>query len=65
MFAREAGILKDVDSPSTFSIRDIVSRIQRNQSEFQAKFDRKMKQEQAYYEDKYGTQNGHGNENGI
>ena len=58
---REAGILQIVDSPSSFSILDIVTRIQRNQSEFQAKFERKMKQEQAYYDDKYGTVQNNGN----
>ena len=55
-YARRAGILENVDNPSGFSIRDILKRVRRNQEQLQAKFERKMKQEQAYYEDKYGPQ---------
>lgn len=51
--ARRTGILREIETGSSFNILDIIKRIQRNQSIFQAKFERKMKQEQTYYDEKY------------
>lgn len=50
---REAGILTVIESPSDFNLGSIVKRIQKNQSVFQAKFDRKMKAENEYYNERY------------
>jgi len=51
--ARRTGILRVIETGSSFNLLDIIKRIQRNQSIFQAKFERKMKQEQTYYDEKY------------
>jgi len=53
----EMGILKIIRSPSDFKFSHIVGRIQKNQKAFQAKFTKKMKQEQEYYSNKYQHQN--------
>jgi len=53
---KKLGILKAIENPSKFTINNIVSRIQQNHATFQAKFERKMKQEDAYYEERYSKQ---------
>lgn len=52
---REAGIFTVIESPSNFKLGSIVSRIRKNQEAFHTKFERKMKAEAAYYNDRYGT----------
>mmetsp|Transcript_1996 Transcript_1996/g.3032 ORF Transcript_1996/g.3032 Transcript_1996/m.3032 type:complete len:294 (+) Transcript_1996:2-883(+) len=52
--AKEAGVFKTIDSPTDFSLGHILSRIKQNHSVFQAKFDRKKKQEDEYYDERYG-----------
>lgn len=56
-YPKAAGILAVIDSPSDFNLGHIVQRISINQETFQAKFDRKMKAEQDYYNGKYGRAN--------
>jgi ethanolamine-phosphate cytidylyltransferase len=51
------GIFTIIESPSDFNIRHILQRIQANQNQFQAKFVRKMKAENEYYNNRYGTSN--------
>lgn len=51
--ARAANIFTVIESPSSFKIEHIMKRIQRNQEVFQAKFDRKKKLEDQFYEEKY------------
>ena len=46
-------ILKQVSSPSEFSLTHILTRIQKNQEAFQKKIDKKMKAEQEFYDKKY------------
>jgi ethanolamine-phosphate cytidylyltransferase len=53
-YPREAGILKIIESPSDFNIANIIQRIRENQMHFQAKYERKMKAEQEFYDEKYG-----------
>lgn len=53
----EMGIFKIIRSPSDFKFSHIVSRIQKNQRAFQAKFDKKIRQEHEYYKNKYQHQN--------
>lgn len=53
---KEIGIFKIIESPSGFTINNIVSRIHKNHETFQAKFERKMKQENEYYEERYSKQ---------
>ena len=52
--ATAANIFTVIESPSSFRIENILKRIQRNQEVFQAKFERKKKLEDQYYEEKYG-----------
>jgi ethanolamine-phosphate cytidylyltransferase len=49
----EAGIFTMIESPSNFKLGSIVRRIRKNQDAFQAKFDRKMKAENEFYQQKY------------
>jgi ethanolamine-phosphate cytidylyltransferase len=46
--AHVAGILNSVHVDTNFRIGNVIQRIQRNQSAFQSKFERKMKAEQDY-----------------
>lgn len=50
---REAGIFTMIESPSDFKLGSIVRRIRKNQDVFQAKFEKKMKAENEYYNNKY------------
>lgn len=54
---REAGIFTMLESPSDFKLGSIVRRIRKNQEAFQAKFERKMKAENEFYNNKYGEKN--------
>ena len=51
---KEMGIYKVIASPSDFNLSHIVNRIQENQKVFQAKLERKIKQEKEYYDNRYG-----------
>jgi ethanolamine-phosphate cytidylyltransferase len=53
-YAKEAGIFTVLKSPSGFRLENIVKRIQKNQDTFQAKFERKMRAETQFYQQKYG-----------
>lgn len=53
--AKEAGIFTVLKSPSDFRLENIVQRIHKNQEAFQAKFERKMKAETHFYQQKYGS----------
>eukprot|EP00934_Nitzschia_sp_Nitz4_P002938 Nitzschia sp. Nitz4//scaffold150_size53981//3589//4949//NITZ4_006668-RA/size53981-snap-gene-0.59-mRNA-1//-1//CDS//3329537044//2928//frame0 len=53
-FAKEAGIFTTLRSPSDFRLQNVVDRIHKNQSAFQAKFERKMNAEKEFYKEKYG-----------
>lgn len=55
-FPKRAGILKVIESPSTFNLAHIVQRIRKNQSAFEAKFDRKMKAETEFYKKVHNKQ---------
>lgn len=55
MYAKEAGIYKEIPSPTKFTLANIIERIQSNQKVFQAKIAKKKKAEAEYYEDKYNT----------
>lgn len=48
--ARAAGIFNVIPVGTNFRIGNVIQRIQRNQTAFQAKFERKMKAEQEYIE---------------
>ncbi len=52
-YAKEAGIFSVIESPSSFQLENIVKRIHKNQDTFQAKFERKMKAESDFYQQKY------------
>jgi ethanolamine-phosphate cytidylyltransferase len=52
----QMGIFSIIHSPSDFKFSHILSRIQRNQRAFQAKFDKKIQQEHQYYQNKYQHQ---------
>lgn len=60
------GILASIKSPSTFTLGNIVSRIQKKQTELQAKIERKKKAEREWFDNKYSTSisNGGDNSNG-
>lgn len=51
-YAKEAGIFTILPSHCDFSIGSVVRRIQRNQAEFQDKFERKMEKERSFYREK-------------
>ncbi|KAJ0400466.1 hypothetical protein P43SY_004815 [Pythium insidiosum] len=53
--ARDAGIFELIESPSTLDVNDIVARINENRDRFEKKFVSKMKSEEEYYADRYGT----------
>ena len=59
--AKAAGIFKKIESPSNFKLKNIVTRIHRNQEVFQAKFERKKKAENEFYRTKYGDSSSNGN----
>jgi ethanolamine-phosphate cytidylyltransferase len=52
-YAKDAGIFSVVQSPSDFRFQSIVKRVRKNFDAFQLKFDRKMKAEIEFYEEKY------------
>lgn len=52
----QMGIFNIIHSPSDFKFSHILSRIQKNQRAFQAKFDKKIQQEHQYYKNKYHHQ---------
>lgn len=54
-FAKEAGIFSVIESPSGFRLENILKRIHKNQDTFQAKFERKMKAENDFYQQKYSS----------
>lgn len=53
--AKEAGIFSVIESPSRFRLENILKRIHKNQDTFQAKFERKMKAENDFYQTKYSS----------
>mmetsp|Transcript_6716 Transcript_6716/g.14085 ORF Transcript_6716/g.14085 Transcript_6716/m.14085 type:complete len:544 (+) Transcript_6716:52-1683(+) len=65
-YPKEMGILASIKSPSTFTLGNIVSRIQKKQTELQAKIERKKKAEREWFDNKYSTSisNGGDNSNG-
>jgi ethanolamine-phosphate cytidylyltransferase len=52
-YAKDAGIFSVLQSPSDFRFQSIVKRVRKNHDAFQLKFDRKMKAEIEFYEEKY------------
>lgn len=50
---KELGIFQEIQTNCDFSIRKIISRIQKNHDVFQAKFDRKSRMEKEFYEEKH------------
>lgn len=52
-YPKEAGIFTKIESPSQFNISNVFERIIRNQASFQAKFDRKIKAEKEFYQQKH------------
>jgi ethanolamine-phosphate cytidylyltransferase len=46
--AKTAGLFHELHIESTFAIKDVVARIQRNQEAFQARFERKKRAEDEY-----------------
>jgi ethanolamine-phosphate cytidylyltransferase len=52
-YAKVAGIFSVLTSPSEFRLHSIIKRIRTNQDAFQVKFDRKMKAETQFYQEKY------------
>ena len=52
-YAMSVGIYKQIKSPCDFCLNDIFNRIQRNQSVFQLKIDKKKKKEEEYYDERY------------
>lgn len=55
--ARDAKIFKEISSPSTLDVKDIVKRINENRERFEKKFVSKMQAEEEYYSDRYKTGN--------
>lgn len=55
-YPKRAGVLKVIESPSTFNLAYIVQRIRKNQKAFEAKFDRKMKAETEFYKQVHSKQ---------
>jgi ethanolamine-phosphate cytidylyltransferase len=53
--AKEAGIFAVIERPSDFSIGSIIERIHHNQEAFQAKFQKKMRAERQFYEEKHSS----------
>jgi ethanolamine-phosphate cytidylyltransferase len=53
--AKKAGIFTVIERPSDFSIGSIIERIHHNQEVFQAKFQKKMKAEKQFYEEKHSS----------
>lgn len=51
--AKELGIFKQLESPSSLDVKDIVARINANRERFEAKFEKKMATEQEYYQERY------------
>lgn len=49
----ELGIFERVESPSSLSVVEIVDRIHANEERFRAKFEKKAKAEEEYYENRY------------
>jgi len=52
-YVKEAGIYKEIQSPTDFSLSTILHRIQSNQQMFQVKIAKKKKAESEYYKEKY------------
>jgi len=63
-YPKEMGIFTSIKSPSEFKLRNIVSRIQKKQAEFQSKIDRKKRAEKEWFDNKYqnGDKTNNGNE---
>jgi ethanolamine-phosphate cytidylyltransferase len=55
---KEQSIYTVVDSPTDFSLEDIMDRIAANQVAFQQKIDKKKKKENEYYDDRYQGKGG-------
>jgi len=55
---REAGIFTVIKSPSNFNMQEVLKRIRENQDKFESKIEKKKLKEQAFYDGKYGKQNG-------
>lgn len=53
-FAEQTGIFMSLPSPSNFRLERVVERIQKDQDSYEAKFERKMKAETQFYQEKYG-----------
>ena len=56
-YPKDVGIFHVIASPSEFNLGSSVSLTQKNQSTFQAKFERKMKAEKNFYKEKYQSSN--------
>lgn len=54
-YPKRAGILKVIESPSTFNLQNVVHRILKNRTAFEAKFERKMKAETEFYKELHKT----------
>ena len=54
--AKDLGIYRPFDSPSSMTTSEIIERIVRNRKAFEEKFERKSKSEAAYYSNKTGIQ---------
>jgi len=52
-YPRKMGMMKVFPSPSKFTAKNIFDRIHTNQAVYQAKFERKAKLEQEFYDEKY------------
>jgi len=52
-YAKSAGIYVQLESPSKFSLANIISRIRQNQAKFEAKIARKKQAEDEFYKEKY------------
>ena len=61
-YAREMGIFTTIKSPSEFKLEDLLSRMQKKQTEFQEKINRKKRAEREWFDNKYqmGEKNGNG-----
>jgi ethanolamine-phosphate cytidylyltransferase len=53
--AESAGILRYIDVPNEFDIRNTIQRIQRNHESFQARYEKKKSAEQQFYCEKRAT----------
>eukprot|EP00051_Salpingoeca_urceolata_P015865 m.207473 g.207473 ORF g.207473 m.207473 type:complete len:454 (-) comp18522_c0_seq4:131-1492(-) len=49
----DLGMFRQLESPSQLTVQEIVRRIRRNEAAFRAKYERKMKLENEYYDNRY------------